>query len=149
MLELFRTATEICEIMYAPDSRRTPKAVLRLHNMTYQHGRICVALFTEMSSRSVIFSRYFHSIVCHSPLLVRIISLRSVYTERQECMFGQAKQKTRGTSSLKPNHIITNIMTQIHVEAEAQTNPLGVQEGETQKLAKTLGPTVNTVIPYS
>lgn len=92
---------------------------------------------------------FFHSIVCHSPLLLRIVTLRSVNIEREERMFGQAKQITRGTSSLKPNHIITNIITRLHVETEAQTNPLAIQEGEIHKLANTLGPSGNTVIPYS
>ena len=39
--ELFRTAVEIAKNMCAPDSKRTPKAVLRLHNVAYQHGKIC------------------------------------------------------------------------------------------------------------
>ena len=149
--ELFRTATEICELMYAPDSSRTPKAVLRLHNLTYMHGKICVDLFTHTHNTNAVFSRYFHSITCHSPLLFRIVCLRSVNTEVQERMFGQAKQITRGTSSLKANHIITNIVTRIQAEKKAACteNPFMIQEGEIHKLAKTLGPALNTVIPYS
>ena len=64
-------------------------------------------------------------------------------------MFGQAKQITRATSSLKPNHIITNIMTRLQMEAKAEENSLVIQESEIHKLAETLGPTQNTVIPYS
>ena len=64
-------------------------------------------------------------------------------------MFGQAKQITRDTSSLKANHIITNIITRLQEEAKARQNPLTIQEGEVHKLANTLGPTQNTVIPYT
>ena len=66
-------------------------------------------------------------------------------------MFGKAKQITRGTSSLKANHIITNIMTRLHAETQAtcDESPLAIQEGEVHKLARALGPAQNTVIPYS
>ena len=133
--------------MYAPDSKRTPKLVLRLHNLVYQHGRTCNDLFIQSSNP--VFSRYFHSITCHSPLLLRI-SLRSVNTEMQEHLFGQAKQITKGTSSLKPNHVISNILVRMHEENKVRSiDPLAIQEGEIHKLAQMLGPTVNTVIPYS
>lgn len=147
--ELFRTAVEIAEIMCAPDSKRTPKAVLRLHNVAYQHGKICNNLFVHTSNKNPVFGRYFHSITCHSPLLLWIICLHSVNTEMQERMFGQAKQITKGTSSLRASHVITNILIRIHEESKAQTNPLTIQEGEIHKLAKILGPTANAVIPYS
>ena len=146
--ELFRTAVEIAEIMYAPDSKCTPKAILRLHNLTYQHGKICNDFFTN-SKKNPIFGRYFHSITCHSPLLLWIICLRSVNTELQERMFGQAKQITKSTSCLKANHIIENILIRIHEEGKTQTNPLAMQESEIYKLAQTLPPSANTVIPYS
>ena len=111
ILDLFRTATEITEIMYALDSKCTPREILRFHNLTYQHGKLCVDLCTQRSSKNPVFGRYFHSITCHSPLLLRIITLRSVNTEVQERMFGQAKQITRSTSCLRPDHVITNILT--------------------------------------
>ena len=40
ILDLFRTATDISEIMYAPDSKHMPKEILRFHNLTYQHGKL-------------------------------------------------------------------------------------------------------------
>lgn len=105
-------------------------------------------MFTQ-SSTTAVYGRYFHSIFFQSPLLFHIVCLRSVNTEVQERMFGQAKQITRDTSSLKANHIITNIITRLQAETEARENPLTIQEGEIRKVAKTLGPTQNSVIPYS
>ncbi len=64
-------------------------------------------------------------------------------------MFGQAKQITKSTSCLRANHVIENILIRVHEEGKAQTNPLATQEGEIHKLAQTLAPTANTVIPYS
>jgi len=122
--------------MYAPDSKRTPKAVLRLHNLAYQHGKICKDLFVHTSNKNLVFGHYFHSITCHSPLLLRIICLCSVNTEMQKCMFGQAKQITKGMSSLRANHVITNILIRIHEEGKVQPNPQTIQEDEIHKLAK-------------
>ena len=59
ILKLFHTATEISEIMYAPDSKR---AILRLHNLTYIHGKVCVDLFSHTSTQNAVYGRYFHSI---------------------------------------------------------------------------------------
>jgi len=71
------------------------------------------------------FLRYFHSVVTHAPLLHHIIPLRSVNTEMQERVFGQAKQITKATSNQKPDHTITNILIRMQEEAKANTsNPL-------------------------
>jgi len=108
--ELFQTATEVSEILYSPDSQRSSTTILRLHNVTFIHGRLCTELFGDSPRRNTIFGRYFHSIVTHAPLLHRIIPLRSVNTEMQERVFGQAKQITKATSNQKPDHTITNIL---------------------------------------
>ena len=133
--------------MYARDLKRTPREVLRFHNLTYQHGKLCMDLFAQRSTKNPVFGHYFHSITCHSPLLLRVICLRSVNTEVQERMFGQAKQITKSTSCLRPNHVITNIITRVHAEAKAESNTLKFQEGEIHNLAQVLGPASNTVIP--
>ena len=147
IIDLFRTATEISEIMYAPDSKRTPKEILRFHNVTYQHGKLCMDLFAHGPTKNPVFGHYYHSISCHSPLLLRIITLRSVNSEVQERMFGQAKQITRSTSCLRPDHVITNILTRIHAESKSCSNALKIQESEIHKLANVLGPKSNTIIP--
>ena len=149
MLDLFRTAMEISEISYTPDSKRTPKQILRFHNLTYQHGKLCIDMFTQSSGKNPVFSSYFHSLTCHSPLLLRLISLRSVNTEVQERIFRQAKQITRSTSCLRPDHVITNILARIHAESKTDSNTLKIQESEIHKLAYVLESTPNTLIPQS
>lgn len=67
----------------------------------------------------------------------------------QEHMFGQAKQITKTTSSLKANHVITNFLIRVNEQATAEANPLMTQDGEIHNLAQALGPNANTVIPYS
>ena len=83
--QLFSTATDIALLLYSSDSERSPRNVLRLHNATFIHGVLCTQLFGSSPRGSTLFGRYFHSIVCHTPLIYRLISLRSVNTENQEC----------------------------------------------------------------
>ena len=148
--ELFRTAAEISEVLYARPRKRTPRAVLRLHNLVYVHARLCTTLFAQSPRMRRIFGQYFHSITCHSPLVYRIVSLRLVNTEMQERMFGQAKQITKATSSLNPNHIGTNILIRVREEAKVcHLNPLASEEGVISKLAQVLGTAPNTVISKS
>ena len=134
IIALFRTATEISEIMYAPDIKCTPRQILRFHNVTYQHIKLCVDLFGNGLSKNPIFGRYFHSIVCHAPLLLRIISSQSVNTEVQERIFGQAKQITRSIACLQPNSVITNILTRIYAEYKKEFNTLQIQENKIHNL---------------
>ena len=93
--QLFRTATDIASLLYSSDSERSPRNVLRLHNVTFIHGMLCTQLFGSSPRGSTLFGRYFHSIVCHAPLIYRLISLRSVNTENQERMFNQMKHDNK------------------------------------------------------
>ena len=74
---LFQTAAEICEHLYADDSKRMAQTVLRLHSIAYIHGRLYTELFSNPKtvSKRKLFGRYFHSLTCHAPLLLRLVSL--------------------------------------------------------------------------
>ena len=80
--DLFQTAMEISHLMYTHDTRRTPRAILRLHNTTFLHANACLELFsqpnTNTNNRHILHSRFIHSIVSHAPIVFRLISLRSV-----------------------------------------------------------------------
>lgn len=106
--------------------------------LVYQHGKVCSDLFVRDATKHPVLGCYFHSITCHAPLLLWIICLRSVHTEMQEHMFGQAKQITKTTSSLKANHVITNFLIRVHEQATAEANPLMTQDGEIHNLAQAL-----------
>ena len=64
------------------------------------------------------FGCYFHSIICHAPILYRIISLRSINTEKQ--LFGSAKGIAKCTSNQHRNHIIQNIVLRTQEEAKVK-----------------------------
>ena len=147
-VELFRTAAEISELFYSHDYQRSDASILRLYNVTYIHAKLCKELFGD-TQNSAFFGRYFHSIVTHSPLVYRLISLRSVNTEMQERVFGQFKQITKSTSNQKPNGVLTNILIRWQEEAKAHCVTLSAPESEISKLAQALPSKTNTVIPSS
>ena len=126
IVEVFRTAAEINELLYANVTKRSPESILRLHNVTYIHATLCIQIFSSPKTitRAKMFGRYFHALVCHAPIVNRIIPLRSINTEVQERMFSQCKQITKSTSNLNPNHVITNIIPRIQEEEKPYSNTL-------------------------
>lgn len=50
LTEVFRTAVEICEILYSKPEKRTRKQVLRLHNITFLHCMLCREVFSSPKS---------------------------------------------------------------------------------------------------
>ena len=94
--QLVNTAVEIFQIFYSNQHKRTPRTILRLHNLAYKHALLCTKLFStpKSNTRRAMFGMYYHSITCHSPKLYRIIALKSLNTEFQERTFGQAKNIT-------------------------------------------------------
>ena len=99
LVQLVDTLVEICEILYADIELRSPRSVLRLHNLTFIHGRLCVLLFynPKAITKRKMFGKYFHSLTTHAPILNRIISLRSLNAELKELAFGEANAICRMT----------------------------------------------------
>ncbi len=89
MCQLLNTAVEICQLMYAREEVRSPKAVLRMHNVTFVHAMLCTQLFHEPRSitKRKMFGRYYHAISTHAAPVYRLISLRSLNAEMQERLF--------------------------------------------------------------
>ena len=128
------TAVEICEILYSREDRRSPRSILRLHNLTYLHGRLCINTFQNPRSitKQKMFGQYYHSLVCHSATTNRLISLRSLNTEFQERTFGQANAITTQTSNNHPQHIIDNTILRIQAESSRTIQTISQQDGEVQ-----------------
>ena len=74
--ELLSTLIEISELAYANASRRSPKSILRLFNVTFKHAIILTQLFKndpKKISKQKLFGIYFHSLTCHLPEVARSI----------------------------------------------------------------------------
>ncbi len=146
---IYSTAVQIYEILYARHERRTPRAILCLHNCTFLHAYLCskVFPFPRSVTRRKMFGRYFHSIATHSALVYRVICLRSLNTEQEERMFGQSKAITKATSNNHPQHVVTNILQRLQVEAQVHsTDSVGEQESEIKALAQAVGTMPNSHI---
>ena len=141
---------KISHLMYTHDTRRTPRAILRLHNTTLLHANACLELFSQPTNRHILHSRFIHSIVSHAPIVFRLISLPLVNVEAQERTFAQMKQITKATSSNQPNHVITNILIHLKEEGKSKTtNTIEAQENDIGKIARVVGKANNTVIPHA
>ena len=144
------SAVEICEILYAEPEKRSPQSVLRLHNITFVHAKLCEKVFSTprtMSKRKM-FGRYYHALTAHSALVNRIISPRLLNAEVEERTFGQCKAITRATSNQHTEHIIKNILVRLHYEKDRSTSTIQTQESEVSKFARMLPPRRNTEIPF-
>lgn len=99
-LILMQTIVEIIMVMYSND-KRTPKQILRLFNITWLHAEVCANTLSHPSSVSQrkMFGIYFHAIVCHAAPQFEIVRLKSVNTEDQERLFGQAESITGNIQS--------------------------------------------------
>ncbi|XP_070549355.1 uncharacterized protein [Ptychodera flava] len=98
---LMKTLAEISHISYLHDVYRCPKRVLRLYNITFLHGLLCIKLISKpktMTQRKF-YGRYYHNVVVHLPEQYRIISLYSSNTESQERVFNAIRRITKSTSS--------------------------------------------------
>ena len=150
IVRLIDTAVELCEILYSKAGYRTPRSILRLHNISYVHGNLCVATFAQTRSVTTrrMFGNYFHSLVCHSALTYRQVNLRSLNTEYQERMFGQASNITKQCSNNQPQHVIDNATLRIQAESTRLMKTVQQQEGEVKKLAATWNNPGNTFFSF-
>ena len=71
LTEIFQTAVEINEILYAKAEKRNRKQILRLHNVTFIHCMLCREVFSNpvQVTRTRMFGRYYHAITYHAPLV--------------------------------------------------------------------------------
>ena len=150
---LLDTLAEIQEIAYSSDAQRTPRSVLRLHNLTWYHGMLCRSVIRfslkQMTTRKF-YGNYFHNITSHAPIQNRLISGRSAYTEEQERVFTTINHITRMTSSYHPDHVIGNVFIRVQAEKDLkslQPSISDTQEAHVTKLASSLPKFGNTVIP--
>ena len=86
---LLQTIVKISALLYAEDSLRSPKMVLRLYNCTWLHHELCRHVFhtPKTLTRERLFGSYLHDLCVHAPEQYQIVSLRSVNAECKERFF--------------------------------------------------------------
>ena len=151
---LFDTMTEISSILYARSEDHCQRSIFRLHNQAFIHAIACqeVIGMPQILSQKKFYGRYFHSLVVHAPIQLRIISLRSTNTEQQERHFSAFSSISVTTSSRRPGEIITPGIIRMQAEVKSEENKSRDAEKEREsrlaKLACCLPPAKNTIIPH-
>ena len=98
---LLITINEIIQICYMQDEHQTPKVVRRLHNLCWQHAVLSRKFLTPPKALAYrkLFGLYFHSIVVHTPFLLRMVSHRSTNALMFERLFEKLTDITSKTWS--------------------------------------------------
>jgi hypothetical protein len=151
---LLDTLVEIQEIAYNSEAQRTPRSVLRFHNLTWYHAMLCQTVIGFKPKKLTVrklYGTYFHNITSHAPIQNRLISGRSANTEEQERIFNAITNITRTTSSFHADHVIGNILVRLqaekHLSANHHASSVEKQQAQVSKLASSLPCFPNTIIP--
>ena len=116
--ELLSTLLEISHSCYDKATKRSPKSVLCLFNVTFKHAILCTSIFQQPKKISCekLFGIYFHSLTSHLPELARIISPSSLHSENEERIFSDLNSINLATSSRKQENIRDNSIIRIQME---------------------------------
>lgn len=149
---LLVTLCEMAEIYYCQDAKRSPKLILRLHNLCWRHAIQCRRVLTPPKSLSYrkLFGLYFHSCITHSSQLLRIVSHRSTNAEMFERLFEKLSDITFKTWNRRIQDLSKNAI--LHLKQDTSKPGLNYilkEERVISKLAKSLPQMENTFIPES
>ena len=101
-------------------------------------------------TRRKLFGVYFHDLVSHGGLMLRLVSGQSANAEEEERIFNHIKGITKNTSNYSSSQIIPNVFVRLQAENKAKTDEsVQRQQHEISHLAKALQPPLNTSIPFS
>ena len=148
------TLAEIQNLLYAYDEKRTPRTVLRLHNLTFWHAvMLRVILGTKMKHITMrkLYGKYFHGIISHSPLQYRLLSGATMNAEDEERVFNTIKRITNTTFSKHPDHVIGNAIIQFQVEKHTHSDDgeaVQSQLKEISELFKIMDKLPNSFFPF-
>ena len=135
-LELLLTLIEIQHILYASAGTRTPRQILKLHNMTFRRFNLMKQIFKNKLvtvTRNKLFRKYFHNLMIHVSLQYRIISGSSINCEDEERIFNLLKSITTRTSSNHPGHVIGNLILRYQAESKMKENVTSSYKNDIEK----------------
>lgn len=148
---LLVTLCEMVEIFYFQERKRSPRLVLRLHNLCWRQAILCRRVLTPTRALTCrkLFGLYFHACVSHSAFLLRLVSHRSTNAEMFERLFEELTDITRKTWNRRIEDLASNAV--LHMQAKNVTcgNTVIKQEREISSLSKALPKPGNTILPKS
>ena len=132
------TAVCMSKMLYLSDKDRHPQHILQLYNVAWLHHELCRELFVHFHgeiTRKRFFGTYLHALVAHAPPQLEIVSLRTVNTENQERIFGQARKTATATSNRQPQNVINSTILRLQAKSEFRHVTAVVAQAES-KVAK-------------
>lgn len=117
---LLSTIVRISQILYADDSKRTPRRVLSLYNQAWLHMELCRELIAPPKniSRNRMFGSYLHALTVHAPIQYEAICQKSINAENQERLFGQARKAAEAASNRHKGNVVSTIMLRLQAKKE-------------------------------
>ena len=108
----------LLKIAYSRDDKRCPCQLLQLYNMCWLHMELCKDLFSspEKMSKSKLFGHYVHALTAHLPTQLELACLRSLNTEGQERLFGQARTIAEACTNHHPDNAIPQLMLRLQAK---------------------------------
>ena len=89
--KLLRTLSEIQRILYLGDDFRTPKEILRLHNICFAHFALIKKIMpiglSSKLTRDKLYGKYMHNLLVHAPIQYRTVSGESMNCEDEEHIY--------------------------------------------------------------
>ena len=146
---LLVTLCEMVEIFYSQDQKRSPKLILRLHNICWRHAIQCRKVLTPARALTYrkLFGLYFHACVSHSAFLLRLVSHRSTNAEMFERLFEELTDITRKTWNKKIEDLASNAVLHLQAKTARGFNAVVKQEQEISNISKSLPKLGNTILP--
>ena len=138
ILKVMETAVCMSKMLYLSDKDRHPRHILQLYNVAWLHHELCRELFVHFHgeiTRKRFFGTYLHALVAHAPPQLEIVSLRTVNTENQERIFGQARKTATATSNRQPQNVINSTILRLQAKSEFRDVTAVVAHAES-KVAK-------------
>ncbi|XP_057310151.1 uncharacterized protein LOC130648136 [Hydractinia symbiolongicarpus] len=117
--DLLYTLMEIVRLAYMKSQKRSPKFILRIHNVTFQHAMLCQSVLgnnLKTITKEKLYAIYFHSLTAHLPEVSRIVAPSSLHSENEEQLFSKINQISLGTSSRTLESIRDNSIVRIQEE---------------------------------
>jgi hypothetical protein len=134
ILLLLQTIIKVGEISYSREDKRSPRQLLQLYNSCWMHMELCRDLFPTLKtmSWSKMFGHYLHALTAHSPTQYELACLRSLNTENQERIFGQARRIAETCTNHHPENIIPQLMLRLQAKQEQAALLPSIEKADTQ-----------------
>ena len=147
---IFSTMCNIQALLYYDESKRTVENILRLNNQIFLHiiflkevvGMKPVSLTTKK-----MYGKYYHALIAHSHLMLRLISGKSTNTEEEERTFNTLKSITASSSNHHPDHVILNSIIRLQCKQDFEDGYHKKEQNIISKLSQSLK-IQNSEIPF-